>query len=140
MARFSFTTLGLVVVGGIVGVSARAGLTLTIGPDAHPLLAPTVTMLINLAGSFLLGVTVGRLGGRHPRWQGLLGTGMLGGFTTYSAFAVQFVTTATDAPLVGLLLAAGTLFGGVVLAGVGFVISGGPSRVASTPLTDEDAQ
>ena len=48
-------------------------------------------------GSLLLGVVVGWLDDRHPRARAFLGTGVLGGFTTYSAFAVQtVVASATE--------------------------------------------
>ena len=44
--------------------------------------------LVNVAGSFLLGLFVGRRRDRRTALA-LLGTGFCGGFTTYSAFAVQ---------------------------------------------------
>lgn len=47
------------------------------------------TLLVNLAGSFLLGLLVGAA--VEGRWLALLGTGFCGGLTTYSAFAVQSV-------------------------------------------------
>ena len=49
-------------------------------------------MGVNVLGSFVLGIVVGRLGDRHPLARAFLGTGVLGGFTTYSAFAVQTAT------------------------------------------------
>ena len=48
---------------------------------------PTGTLAINVAGSFLLGLLSALALGEHP--LALLGTGFCGGFTTYSAFAVQ---------------------------------------------------
>jgi fluoride exporter len=52
---------------------------------------PLATLLINLAGAFLLGVLLERLGRARGEPQRrrlvrlLAGTGFLGGFTTYSA-------------------------------------------------------
>jgi len=47
------------------------------------------TLLVNLAGSAMLGALVGAAVDGH--WLALLGTGFCGGLTTYSAFAVQTV-------------------------------------------------
>ena len=47
------------------------------------------TLLVNLAGSLVLGALVG--GAVTGDWLALLGTGFCGGLTTYSAFAVQAV-------------------------------------------------
>lgn len=47
------------------------------------------TLLVNVAGSFVLGWVVGR--GTSGAALALLGTGFCGGLTTYSAFAVQTV-------------------------------------------------
>jgi CrcB protein len=48
---------------------------------------PAGTCAVNVAGSFLLGLLSGAA--VHGDWLALLGTGFCGGFTTYSAFAVQ---------------------------------------------------
>lgn len=126
---FSPVSLGLVVAGGAVGVAARAVLVVPLA-GTHPIIVPTVTMIVNLSGALLLGVIVGWLDDRHPRWRILLGTGVMGGFTTYSAFAVQVVSTFTAAPIVGLALMAASLFGGVLAAAAGLVIG---RRLADVP-------
>ena len=48
---------------------------------------PWGTLTVNVTGSFLLGLFSGL--GLEGSWPALLGTGFCGGFTTYSAFAVQ---------------------------------------------------
>ncbi|WP_307487176.1 fluoride efflux transporter FluC [Microbacterium trichothecenolyticum] len=80
----------LVAVGGAIGTAARAGLTLALGDDLGPALVP----LINVAGAFAIGILFGwraRMpeSSRAQRAQLFLGTGVLGGFTTYSALAVE---------------------------------------------------
>lgn len=119
---FSIRTLVLVILGGAGGVAVRAALTLPVAGAAHPLAVPAVTLGCNLLGAFVLGIVVGRLGDRHPRWRAFLGTGVLGGFTTYSAFAVQTVQVGTVVPVVGIALVALTLAGGVVAAAVGVLL------------------
>lgn len=77
-----------VAVGGAVGALARFGLV-----EAFP--DRTVTLVINVVGSFLLGVLIARRA--DDVWaRAVLGTGVLGGFTTFSALAVQ----AVEAPVV----------------------------------------
>ncbi len=122
--RISPLTLLIVMIGGAIGVAARAALTVPITGWTHPLVVPAVTLGCNVAGSFLLGVVAGRLGDTAPRRRAFLGTGVLGGFTTYSAFAVQSIQVATAAPVVGLVLVALSLAGGVVAAALGLVIGG----------------
>lgn len=123
---FSPAVLVLVVLGGVVGVAARAVLTLpwTSG-SPHPLVVPAVTLAVNLVGSALLGLLTGALHDRMPMMRAFFGTGVLGGFTTYSAFAVHVVTTAGASPVVGLLLAAVSLFGGMLAAALGLRLGEG---------------
>lgn len=80
----------LVAVGGAIGTAARAALTLALADDLGPALVP----LINVVGAFAIGILFGwraRMPGssRALRAQLFLGTGVLGGFTTYSALAVE---------------------------------------------------
>ncbi|OYC98745.1 CrcB-like protein [Microbacterium sp. Yaish 1] len=112
----------LVVIGGAAGVAVRAALTLPFTGWAHPLAVPALTLGCNLLGSFLLGVVVGRWAVSRPRLRAFAGTGVLGGFTTYSAFAVQSIQVATAAPVVGLALVVVSLVGGLVAAALGLAL------------------
>lgn len=84
--------LGVVAVGGAVGSLARYLITLAVGDTGA---FPLATFGINVVGAFLLGMLVEaltRLGSDHGRWRTvrlLLGTGVLGGFTTYSLLAAD---------------------------------------------------
>jgi CrcB protein len=115
---FSWAHLGLVALGGALGTAARAGLTLTLGEALGPALVP----IVNVVGAFALGAVIGLLSrgpssSRARAVQHFLGTGMLGGFTTYSALAVDStdpaqlawgvatVVVGTGAAWAGLLLA-----------------------------------
>lgn len=126
--RISPITLLIVVLGGALGVTLRALVTLPPGPDAHPLVVPSLTLGCNVVGSFVLGVLVARLGDDRPQWRAFLGTGVLGGFTTYSAFAVQSVQVATVAPIVGLLFVVLSLALGGLAAAVGVALGASGAR------------
>lgn len=125
MARrtaFSPLVFAVVVVGGAVGVALRALLVVPLGGIPDKLVVPVVTLVVNIVGSLVLGIVVGWLDDRRPRLRAFLGTGILGGFTTYSAFAVQVAQLTGDAPVVGLLLAVVSIFAGVLAAAVGLRI------------------
>ena len=83
----SWRTAGLVALGGAVGAAARAALLWPGVLDDG--LAIPATVAVNVVGAALLGVLVGVLGARHPALRSLLGTGVLGGFTTFSSVAVE---------------------------------------------------
>lgn len=82
--------LAVVALGGALGASARYGLGLW-WPTASGAF-PVTTLVINVVGSLLIGVLVGFIQTRRPS-QTLLrpfvGTGILGGFTTFSTFSVD---------------------------------------------------
>jgi CrcB protein len=82
-----------VMVGGAVGSGARyltgrAMLSL-LGPDY-----PFGTLAVNLIGGLLMGVLVGVLARNtaSETWRLLLAVGVLGGFTTFSAFSLDVVS------------------------------------------------
>lgn len=84
----------LVMAGGAVGAGARhvvaRAATAVLGPAW-----PWGTLFANVAGGLLMGVLAGVLargGAASEPWRLLLGTGVLGGFTTFSAFALDVVT------------------------------------------------
>jgi fluoride exporter len=98
---FSWAHLALVVVGGAVGTALRAGIVVAVGDSSGPWLVP----VINIAGAFALALVTGMLTRRAPTprtrtAQLFVGTGVLGGFTTYSALAVE----AADPILLGWAL------------------------------------
>lgn len=115
---FSWTYAGLVAAGGAVGTAIRIAITLIPWGEATFLVVPA----INVLGAFLLGVITslavrGGDGERSRRIRQFFGTGIMGGFTTYSAFAVA----ATDLRSVWLTL--GTVAVGTVAAWLGLTLA-----------------
>lgn len=108
--------LALVMVGGAAGTAARWQLSQTFTPE--PEHWPWVTFTINVVGSLLLGLLLETLlrSGPDAGWRrGVrvgIGTGLLGGFTTYSTFVVE-----TD-----LLVASGHLWVGAAYAVVSILV------------------
>ena len=74
------------------GVGAAARLVVDgVARSLVPARWPVGTALINVSGSLLLGVVTGLVlaGVLDPVWRAVLGTGVLGGFTTFSAFSLE---------------------------------------------------
>ena len=81
------------------------------------------TVLVNVAGSFLLGVTLGLGVGGSARLA--VAVGFCGAFTTFSSFAVDTVRLAEDgAPGRAALNAAGTLVAALAAVVLGIEAAG----------------
>jgi len=109
-----------VALGGAVGSLARYGLAGVINYRGHP----WGTVAVNILGSFVLGLLVGVWGfhAAGPRHVGLA-VGLLGGFTTFSSFALDTiylwengeVATAMASVAVSLIVGLAAAFGGLLL-------------------------
>lgn len=118
----------LVAVGGMVGTLARALLETAV--PAAPGTVPWTTLGINLVGSFVLGALLETLAASGPdagRRKALrlgCGTGVLGGFTTYSTFALEVdrLVESGHAGL-GIAYAAGSITLGIIAATAGIAVA-----------------
>lgn len=111
----------LVALGGTIGTAGRLALALLI-PDAAGI--PLAILAANLLGALLIGVLAARVPSGSER-RVFLGTGILGGFTTYSAFAVGTIELWAQAPVIGVMYAAATLVLGACAAALGIRLGGG---------------
>lgn len=102
--------LGVFVGAGLGGV-ARYGLSLWMLEQGRS--SSLALVVINVAGSLLFGFLYGLWADRHPGPLAFLGAGVLGGFTTFSAFSVEAL----------LLLRKGDTVGAAVFVGVSVVAS-----------------
>lgn len=103
-------SFAIVAAGGAVGTLGRHGINEWLASDR---LFPLATFIVNISGAFLLGLLITGLAirgsediGRRRDVRLLLGTGILGGFTTYSTLAVETDALLRDDHL-GLALAYG---------------------------------
>lgn len=117
-----------VISGGAVGVASRHLITTV---TASQLAQPVIIMVINIAGCLLLGMLLEYLAGRGPDHghrraiRLLVGTGMLGGFTTYSTFTVGVQQLLRSGQVVaGVGYGVGSVLAGVLAAAVGVWLGG----------------
>ena len=88
---------GLVALGGGAGAVLRyhsgRALTALLGP-ATVAAFPWATLVVNVVGSLAMGLLAGwlaRHGSASETWRLLVGVGLLGGFTTFSAFSLELM-------------------------------------------------
>ncbi|MEJ0058952.1 MAG: fluoride efflux transporter CrcB [Terricaulis sp.] len=79
----------LVALGGAVGSMARYGVGLAAARLGVGF--PWGTLCVNVVGGLLMGLLAARVGPQDENARVLLGVGVLGGFTTFSAFSLDTV-------------------------------------------------
>lgn len=116
-----------VFLGGTLGTAAREALTI-LYPSGEGF--PLALFLINISGAFLLGLLLESLliAGPDEGWRRsarlTLGTGFLGGFTTYSAFALAVAEfTARGHLLLAIGYGLGSVIVGIVACVAGVTLA-----------------
>ncbi|WP_382308830.1 fluoride efflux transporter FluC [Herbiconiux sp. UC225_62] len=119
--------LGLVALGGAAGTALRELISLGVAPISG---FPIAIFGINVLGAFVLGGLLELLAlrgpdeGRRRRIRLLVGTGVLGGFTTYSSLATDTAQLLAEGSVgVALLYAFGTLLIGALATWAGIALS-----------------
>ncbi len=117
----------LLMIGGALGTCLRYYLSRWI--SAHPwagTFPPLGTMVVNVSGSFILGVAFvmffEKLPPEHQVWYLLIGTGFCGGYTTFSTFELETFQLVRDG---SWWLALGNVFGSVVAGFAGVILAVG---------------
>jgi fluoride exporter len=117
--------LGVIAAGGVVGSLARYGLSRAWPAPAGGL--PWATLVTNVAGCLLIGVLmvlVTDVWAAHRLIRPFLGVGLLGGFTTFSAYAEQSrALLAGGRAAAGLGYLTGTLVTALLAVQVGVVLT-----------------
>jgi len=136
--------LALVAAGGIAGTAARIGVTLIVDQfvDTSDGSFPIAIFGINIVGAFVLGLLLERLALRGPDVGArriarlLVGTGVLGGFTTYSALSADSAEILTDGGfLLALVYGVATVLVGALASWAGIALGAHGSRRGGAPDT-----
>ncbi len=88
------STIAMIAAGGALGAIARYGVSVGTG-QIFGLSFPWGTLIVNILGSFLMGVLIvkfSQMDGVSQHLKLFLITGFLGAFTTFSAFSLDFIT------------------------------------------------
>lgn len=139
LRRMPWAVLGVIAAGGALGSLARYGLTV-IWPHI-PGAFPWATFTTNVTGCLLIGVLmvlITEVWSAHRLLRPFLGTGVLGGYTTFSTYAVDIQQLITaGAAHAALLYLAGTLICALTATYAGMVltrlVAGTYSRSEGTP-------
>jgi CrcB protein len=90
----ALTSIALVAIGGAAGATLRYLVAMATHHTLGTTTWPWATLLVNWVGCLAIGLVVAGVIERMETpmpWRLLLITGVLGGFTTYSAFAIETV-------------------------------------------------
>ena len=117
---------GAVGAGGFIGALLRYLLSTAVNRHWHIELMPLGTLTVNLLGCLLIGVMAGladSMNGFSLQLRLFLMVGVLGGFTTFSAFALEGLELLRTGSLAVLLLYAGSqVLAGLSLVWLGYLL------------------
>jgi len=113
--------LAAVAAGGALGAVGRYGVGLAFADSAAAIL------VINLSGCLLIGVLAvlaGEVWAGHRLLRPFLGTGVLGGYTTFSGYAFEVHRLlSTGRPVVALAYLLGTVAGALAAVQLGIIVA-----------------
>ena len=88
----TITMMTAVAAGGAIGAMLRYSISLVIGAGIFGVSGPMATLVVNIAGSALMGCLAGSVAAGvvlPEAWRGFLAVGVLGALTTFSSFAMD---------------------------------------------------
>lgn len=122
LVRANADLLPFIAVGGAAGSLARWGLGKALPHTTHAF--ATGTLLVNLLGSLLLGILMALVLDvwSHTRYlRPLVGTGLIGGFTTFSTFTLDARSEAVHSFPVATAYVLASVAGGLLAVLIGLV-------------------
>jgi CrcB protein len=122
LVRANADLLPFIAVGGALGSLARWGLGKALPHTPHAF--ATSTLVINIAGSLLLGILMAlvlEVWSETRYLRPFVGTGIIGGFTTFSTFALDARYEAVDSFPVATGYVLGSVAGGILAVLLGLV-------------------
>ncbi|MEZ6022024.1 MAG: fluoride efflux transporter CrcB [Hyphomonadaceae bacterium] len=111
----------LVALGGAIGASARYGVGVAMG-RLLGLGFPWGTLTVNIVGGCLMGVLAARVGPEQENLRLLLGVGVLGGFTTFSAFSLETLRLMEHGSWLALVYIAASLVLSIAACWLGYTL------------------
>lgn len=117
-----------VFLGGAIGASG--GLLLELALPWSNSGIPWAIVIANLGGAFILGFLLTALTRRGPEtpaqrdWRLFAGTGMMGGFTTYSSFATDAAVLLNTEPTIAVAYGILGVIAGLIAAAIGVWLAG----------------
>ena len=119
----SYVALGGAI-GSLLRYQAGRGMTRWLGAQAVTAF-PWATLTVNVVGSLAMGLLAGWLA-RHgqggEQWRLFLGVGVLGGFTTFSAFSLEMMLLIERQPLQGITDALVSVLAGLTALYLGLIV------------------
>lgn len=113
------SNLLLVALGGAVGSAARYGVGLA-AVRWFGLTWPWGTLAVNVVGGLAMGLLAARVGSEQEHIRLFLGVGVLGGFTTFSAFSLETMRLMQQSPTQALLYVLASVVLSVGACWIGF--------------------
>ena len=87
---------------------------------------PWATLVVNVAGSFVIGLSIGLSSMLGAEWHAALATGLAGGLTTFSSWTTATVRLVSEGRYGAAALNIGvSLLAGIAAAAAGIAVSGG---------------
>ena len=109
----------LVCAGGALGAMARYAAAVQFGAR------PMTTFIVNVSGSFLIGLLANSAAAGSLRWRLLLGVGFLGGYTTFSTLSLEaFLSWRQAGWWPAMINLIGSVVAGFIAVALGFAIGG----------------